>query len=96
MRLDELTEEELKQDLQVPEQLKIARVYKEEQSVKEIFWDYDKKHFRTYVERYSQTFTVDVQPDVKLNIIKTACSCGRGEAPCVHVLTSLLHMSDYN
>ncbi|PTL37446.1 DEAD/DEAH box helicase [Alkalicoccus saliphilus] len=96
MRLDELTEEELKQDLQVPEQLKIARVYKEEESVKEIFWDYDKKHFRTYVERYSQTFTVDVQPDEKLNIIKTSCSCGRGEAPCVHVLTSLLHMSDYN
>lgn len=96
MRLDELTEKELKLDLQFPEQLKIARVYKEENSVQELLWDFEKKRFRIYVERYKQRFTVDIVPDLQLNIVKTSCSCGRGEKQCVHVLTALLQMGEYD
>ncbi|SDN75103.1 DEAD/DEAH box helicase [Alkalicoccus daliensis] len=96
MRLDELSERELMQDLHAAEQIKIARVYKDEGSVKELLWDFEKKHFRVYVERYNQRFMVDIEPDLQLNIVNTSCSCGRGDKKCVHVLSALLQMGEYN
>jgi hypothetical protein len=96
VRLDELSEEELKHEQHVSEQLKIARVYKDEKSVKEIFWDYEKKHFRVNVERYRQTFTVDIKPDHQLNITSVSCSCGGGSRLCVHALTAFLQMNEYD
>ncbi|MFC4735028.1 DEAD/DEAH box helicase [Bacillus daqingensis] len=93
MRLTELTADALQHEVQAPEQLKIAQVYHQEESVKEMLWDQEKKRFRIYVERYRQRFAVDIYPDSMMEIKQTACSCDRSGV-CVHILAALLYMGE--
>ncbi|NJP38750.1 DEAD/DEAH box helicase [Alkalicoccus luteus] len=93
MRLTELTLDALQDEVQAPEQLKIARVYLQEESVKEMLWDQEKKRFRIYVERYRQRFAVDIYPDSMMEIKQSACSCDRSGI-CVHILAALLYMGE--